>query len=231
MLVLASGYLLLSTSTLATPLELAAARLPHASSLNSTGATALAASNAFQCFDSPFPPPGPFYPIVYSACIDAADAILANVRADVPLTFSRNDNADVQLPWLARCGNCVMTLNVVNEHDEDIIVVEDARTVALALCRTCVGGYYRYGGRTPVGPRGVVWISVYGTRPGTLKATGPATPQPSNAVATRIEPRSPGLLNTSLPSPTSISRSSVLIDGFSCRASSLPKCIHVCSCK
>ena len=204
MFVLASGYLLLRTSAYATPLELAAPRLLNASSLNSTGATASAASNAFQCFDSPFPPPGPFYPIVYSACIDAADAILANVRADVPLLFSRSDNADVQLPWLARCGNCVMTLNVVNEHDEDIIVVQDARTIALALCRMCVGGYYRYGGRTPVGPRGVVWISVSGTRPGIVEATGPATPQLSNAVARYIEPRSPSLLNTSLTSPTNI---------------------------
>lgn len=71
----------------------------------------------------------------------------------------------------------MMTLDVLKEDDEDIMYLQAVHEIALVLCRMCVGGYYRYGGRTPVGPRGVVYISVYGTTPVADEAAGPATAQ------------------------------------------------------
>lgn len=187
--------LLLGSSTVASPLQLAGPNILNASSLDSSGALTSHASNVFQCFTPSFPPPGPFYPIKYPGCTDAADEILANVRGDVPLLFSRSESADIQLPWRARSANCVMALDVLNDDDEDIIGIQDARGIALALCSNCVKGYYRYGGRTPVGPRGVVYISVYGTMPLSVGAASPVAPQPSHVVSTRIERRDPGLLD------------------------------------
>lgn len=98
-----------------------------------------------------------------------------------------------------------MTLNVLNENDEDTMCVGEAHEIALALCRMCVSGYYRYGGRTPVGPRGVVYISVYATGPVTVGATGPQVPQLSGVIARQMKPRSPGSLDISSPATDSTS--------------------------
>ena len=196
--------LLFLSYTVASPLQPSTPTQLKASSLD-VDAPISVGLNAFQCFNPSFPPPGPFYPIKYSECIDAADQIVSNKRADAPSTFSRGENADIRLPWRARGGNYVMTLDVVNDDDDDIMRIQEARGIALALCRMCVGGYYRYGGRTPVGPRGVVFISVYGTAPLAVNAAGPATPQPSRVIlrqiAPRISSRNPRLLNISSLAP------------------------------
>lgn len=194
-----SGWLFLVVSTAATPLQLAATSLLNASSLNSTCATTiLAISNLFQCFTPAFLPPGPFSPIRSSRCIDAADKMLENVRAHVPMIFSRCENADVQLPWRVRSGDCMMSVDVLNKDDVDIMCIQDVHAIALALCRICVRGYYKYGGRTPVGPRAVVYISVYATTTITVEAAGLAAPQTSDVVVGgQIERRGSGLLNAS----------------------------------
>ena len=205
MFVIISGCLLLASSTVANLLQPATLSLLNASSINSTGALTLVTSNAFQCFAPSFPPPGPFYPVQYSGCMDAADNMLGSVRVDVPLTFSRSVNADIQLPWRTRTANCILALDVLDEDEEDILSIREAREIASALCRICVRGYYRYGGRTPVGPRGVVYIAVYGTAPNTVEAAGTVAPEPSHVIAREIEPGDPGLLNASSLAPTGIS--------------------------
>lgn len=202
MFALISGCIFLVSTTVATPVQLAASTLLNASSLESTDASAI---DVIQCFAPPLPPLGPFYPIIYSGCIDAADKMMAHVRGDVPLIFSRSEHADYPLPWRARSGNSMMTLNVLNEDDEDIMCIQDAHRIALTLCHMCVGEYHRYGGRTPVGPRGVVQIAVYATGPITLEATDPAVPQPSLVIARQTEQRDLGLLNTSSHATTNIS--------------------------
>ena len=99
-----------------------------------------------------------------------------------------------------------MSVDVLNERDEEVMSIQDAHEIAVALCRICVSGYYRYGGRTPVGPRGVVYISVYGTTPVPVEAVGAAASQPSHVVARRIEhhitSRDPLAPKTSLLAPT-----------------------------
>ena len=131
--------------------------------------------------------------------------MLSNVQRNVPSIFSRSEDADIQLPWRIRGGNCLLSLDVLNEGDEEIMSIQDAHEIAIALCRICVSGYYRYGGRTPVGPRGVVYISVYGTTPVPVEAVGPAASQPSHVIAKRIghqaESRGPLALETSLLAP------------------------------
>ncbi|KAL9068030.1 MAG: hypothetical protein Q9161_006475 [Pseudevernia consocians] len=204
MFAIISRFLFIVSSTVATHSQLVAPNVVNASSLDKTVAFTSNGWSIFQCFAPPLPPPGPFNPIRYLECTDAADKMMANVRADVPFTFSRSDNADVQLPWRARSGNCVMTMDVLNEDDEDIMCIQEPHGIAVALCRVCVSGYYRYGGRTPVGPRGVVYISVYGTTPITVEAAGPAAPQQSQVVARQIKPGAPGLLNTSSLTTTGI---------------------------
>lgn len=207
MLAIISGFLLLVLSAVAKPLRPALPSLLNASSHISTGASTWPVPNAFQCFNASFPPPGPFYPIKYSGCIDTANKMLANLRRDVPLIFSRSENADIHLPWRTRTANCMIDLDVLDEDEEDIMSIREAHEIASALCRVCVSGFYRYGGRTPVGPRGVVYVSVYGTTPVAVEAasTSAAAPQPSHKIAGRIEPRGPGLISTSPPVPASIS--------------------------
>ena len=204
MLTIISLYLLCVSSTLPAPIQPTTPKLLELS-LVSTNISSLTGLSAFRCFDSTFPPPGPSYPIRYPGCVDAADNMLSNVQINVPSIFSRSEDADVQLPWRIRGGNCLISLDVLNEGDEEIMSIQDAHEIAIALCRICVRGYYRYGGRTPVGPRGVVYISVYGTTPVTVEAIGPAASQPSHVVAKRIEhqieSRGPSALETSFLAP------------------------------
>ena len=91
----------------------------------------------------------------------------------------------------------MMVLDVANQHDEDIMSLRTTHEIALALCSMCVGGYYKYGGTTPVGPRGVVRISVYGTGPMIEGNTDPAASQPSHVIERSIEPGGSGLPDTS----------------------------------
>lgn len=185
---------LLVWPTIAAPPQFIAPSLLNASSINCTNASTLNASNIFRCYTPAFPPPGPFYPITYSRCTNAADELIADVRVDVPLTFNRRENADVRLPWQARSENAMLTLDVLNQDDEDIMCIEEVHRIALALCKICVREYYRCGGTRPVGPRGVVQISVYATGPDTVE---PGLPQTSHVVAQRIERRGLDLLNIS----------------------------------
>ena len=180
MLTIISVCLLLLSSIIATPLQPATSDLINVSSSENTSAVAL---GAFQCFDPSFQPPGPLRRIEYSGCTDAANKMLTNVRVDVPILFSRNQEADFPLPWRVRSQNCMMILDVANQHDEDIMSLQTTHEIALALCSMCVGGYYKQGGTTPVGPRGVVRISVYGTEPLTEENTDPAASQPSHVIA------------------------------------------------
>lgn len=204
MINIVSACLFLVPSTIATDLQLATPSLFNSSSLNYTDASSLNASNVFQCFAPSFPPPGPLHPIIYSGCTDAADKMMANIRADLPAIFGRCENADVHLPWRAYGGNCVMTLDVLTANDEDIMCFREVHDIALLLCRMCVSGYYRYGGRKAVGPRGVVYISVYATGPVTVGAAGPPELQPSALVAKHFKPETPNLPDTSSLATTSL---------------------------
>lgn len=189
------GFLLLLSSAIATPppqLVAPSLNVPPPDRPNTSASNAL---NIFRCFDPEFPPPGPFYPITYSACTETADEFIADARVDVPLTFSRRENADVPLPWRVRSGNAMMTLDVLNQDDEDIMRIKDVHELALALCKMCVRDYYRCGGTTPVGPKGMVHISVYATGSGTVEG---GLPQTSRAAARNLERRGPTVLSPSL---------------------------------
>lgn len=205
MIKIVSAYLFFVPFITATHLQLATPSLFNASSFNHTDASTLNASNVFQCFATSHPPPGPLHPITYSGCTDAADKLMANVRADLPALFGRRQNADVHLPWRALSGNCVMTLDVLDANEEDIMCFRETYDIALLLCTICVKGYYRYGGRTPVGPRGVVFISVYSTGPLTVGATDPPELQSSALVGKQIKPEPPDLPDTLSPANTSLS--------------------------
>ena len=212
MLTIISLYLLYVSLTLAMLIRPTPPKLLEPSLLTTSASSPIGFSN-FQCFDPTFPPPNPSYPILYQGCIDAADSMLSNVQRNVSSIFSRSEDADIRLPWGIRRGNCLINLDVLNEGDEEIMSVQDAHEIAIALCRICVSGYYKYGGRTPVGPRGVVYISVYGTTPITVETMGPAASGPSHVIAKRIghrlESRSPLALKPLLLAPESNSNLSI----------------------
>ena len=209
MFIIISLYLLYVSSALTVPIQPATPK-PLEPSLVRTNTPKLTGFGAFQCFDPTFPPPGPSYPIRYPECVDAADNMLSGVQRNVPSIFSRSEEADIQLPWRIRGGNCVISLDVLNEGDEEIISIQDAHEIAIALCRICVSGYYRYGGRTPVGPRGVVYISVYGTKPVIVGANGPVAPHVvAKRIGHHIEYRVPLAPETSFLAPVGKSNFSI----------------------
>ena len=61
--------------------------------------------------------------------------MLSSGPRNVPSMFSRSEDADIQLPWRIRGGNCLLSLDVLNEGDEEIMSIRDAHEIAIALCR------------------------------------------------------------------------------------------------
>lgn len=118
----------------------------------------------------------------------------------------------------------MIALDVIDQDDEDIMRVTDAHERALVLCRMCADGYYKHGGRTPVGPREVVYISVYGTTPVTVKAADRAAQQSSYAVTKQIKRMDPDLLNTSSTALAGMSvLNSSIADTGDCFSASEPR--------
>jgi len=113
------------------------------------------------CFDASFAPR--LFPAVHQDCIDASQQILKtskNVRGWY--VFSRSSKVQFQLPWVARNGTCVISLDVANDDDKDKFMPWTAYLAALSLANVCVNNEHRLGGKLIIGPHKVVTLMVFG---------------------------------------------------------------------
>ncbi len=79
-----------------------------------------------------------------------------------PILFSRKENRGFQLPRQWRRGNCVISVDMHNDDDEDTFSFLGLATKAGLLNVICVARPPHYGGTVVVGERQVMNISIRG---------------------------------------------------------------------
>ncbi|CAD6585866.1 MAG: hypothetical protein ASARMPREDX12_002145 [Alectoria sarmentosa] len=101
-----------------------------------------------------------------SDCLYAAQQILPKGSPRRAINFTRRRTKGFfQLPKVFRYGTCVISVDVVQDSDEDkfqLLIVYEA---TLDLIRTCVAGFYHAGGTIFVGPKKLVYVLVFGRIP------------------------------------------------------------------
>lgn len=113
------------------------------------------------CFNTPTPRRG-LHPAKLEDCLDAIHALSRLQDPWRRVIFARRKRIGFPLPKVVRNGTCVISIDVMNDADADImwpqIVYSKAREIALA----CTQGAFRFGGRAKTGPKMVVDVLVFG---------------------------------------------------------------------
>lgn len=77
--------------------------------------------------------------------------------------FGRGSRATYKLPKTFRIGTCVVNLDMVRPEQIDFLTLSEVQQAALVLARQCVTGVlYKAGGIVAVGPRKVLYITMFG---------------------------------------------------------------------
>ena len=112
-------------------------------------------------------------PAQVNDCYQAALLFRQKGSLTRPLIFTRKPTRSVfPLPQVLRAGTCVISVDVVNDDDEDEFPLEVANNGALQLAMDCVWGSSHVGGKKFVGPKKVVYVMVFGRNPSATSAAG-----------------------------------------------------------
>ena len=128
------------------------------------------------CFDPPMPRAG-LYPTNLEDCWYAAQALLDDQDPYRQRTFKRPGRGmpGTKLPIVIRHDTCVISIDVFNDVEKDHISPWQLYTATFDLARDCTQGLHRLGGRTTVGPKKVINVTVCGRfRPVLIGASEPA---------------------------------------------------------
>ena len=112
-------------------------------------------------------------PAQVNDCYQAALLFRQKGSLTRPLVFTRKPTRSVfPLPQVLRAGTCVISVDVVNDDDEDEFTLEVANNGALGIAMDCVWGSSHVGGKKFVGPKKVVYVMVFGRNPPPISAAG-----------------------------------------------------------
>ena len=113
------------------------------------------------CFNPTTPYRG-LYPAKEQDCLNAAKDVFDIRDAFRPTTFARRGRDGFKLPKVVRNATCVISIDVMNDSDEDYFQPWLVYIAALDIAHRCTQGAFRYGGRTTTGPKKVVDVLVFG---------------------------------------------------------------------
>ena len=137
------------------------------------------------------------YPAKQEDCFNALNEIFWFKSPFRSTTFSRRYNAGFRLPRVIRNETCVISIDVVNDTDEDIFKPVQVYVTAREIALRCTQGTLRYGGRTITRPKMVIDVMVLGrVWPLESGAVEPVTLESAVVVAgERLTSRGSTLLN------------------------------------
>lgn len=113
------------------------------------------------CFNPATPRRG-LYPAKLEDCLNAAEELISIRNPFRSVTFARRKIVGFPLPKVVRNGTCVISIDVINDADQDIFRPWQVYITARELALRCVQGAFDLGGRTMTGPRKVVDVLVFG---------------------------------------------------------------------
>ena len=150
------------------------------------------------CFDAASDPR--LIPASLYDCLHAAQQITQKGSLTRPITLTRRNTKRVfRLPQVFRSGTCIISVDVDNDDDEDKFPIGTVHQAALDLSMRCVGGFYHNGGKIFVGPRKLLYVTVFGRTPPpapTDEALVPAAPNAHRTIARDSGGNASSLLNS-----------------------------------
>lgn len=173
-------FLYLSFGLLASssPLQLLSPQLLSTTSLDSTlsslNLTNHLAPNATtvigktDCFIQPHRPGAPtLFETDYNDCLVAVTVLLAEKSVSTPYIFSRRPDAEVRLPYAKSFRTCKIIIDILDDAETDRLRwrdIGDRLEAPRGVLKKCLGqgSLPPLGGRTPVGPKGIMQAIVVG---------------------------------------------------------------------
>ena len=120
--------------------------------------------NMIGCFAREAASRQPIAPTTYKACYDIVRRLVHHDKAEAAMTFSRKPDAGFRVPehWVS--GNCVLTIDMDSDNDEETLSFKDLAIDAGTVMVRCVMIPPHLGGTTIVGQRKSMNVTVFGYR-------------------------------------------------------------------
>ena len=139
--------------------------LPTPLSLGQTNGTLENALNATvtteNCFDKSLA--SRLFPAQHTDCANAVKNILHVAKRNFAFyTFARDGRPAFKLPWTARHGTCIVSLDVVGDEDREYMTPWKVYAAAMGLANVCVNGQNVLGGKLAFEPNNVLVLMVFG---------------------------------------------------------------------
>lgn len=106
----------------------------------------------------------PVAPTTFKECYELVKRLVHHDKAEAAMIFSRKPGAGFRVPdhWVS--GNCVLTIDMESDSDEEILSFKDLAVDAGAVMVRCVMSPPHLGGTVIVGRRRSMNVTVFGYR-------------------------------------------------------------------
>ena len=151
--------------TFATPLQLHVPTLFNSAQISSTTLPLINATltNATFVKEEPCFLPSPDRLPVKSADCEKAAREMARGKGDRIYNLGRGSGVTYQLPKSFINGTCFLTLDMIYEDETDGLRFPQIQEAVDVLARRCASTYFDRGGIVAVGPRKVLYVTIFGT--------------------------------------------------------------------
>ena len=121
-------------------------------------------SNVIGCFAREAAFRQPVAPTTFKACYEIVKRLVHHDKAEAAMIFSRKPGAGFRVPehWVS--GNCVLTIDMDSDNDEETLSFKDLAVDAGTVMVRCVMSPPHLGGTTIVGQRKSMNVTVFGYR-------------------------------------------------------------------
>ena len=106
----------------------------------------------------------PIAPTTFKACYELVKRLVHHDKAEAAMIFSRKPEAGFRVPehWVS--GNCVLTIDMDSDNDEETLSFKDLAVDAGTVMVRCVMNPPHLGGTILVGRRKSMNVTVFGYR-------------------------------------------------------------------
>lgn len=102
------------------------------------------------------------HPTTFNACKKVISWLVSHDKTEGLITFSRTPGVGYKVPAQWMSGNCVVGIDMRSDNDVDAVSFHDIAVDAYAVALTCIIYEPHLGGTRPVGPRGVMNVTLWG---------------------------------------------------------------------
>ena len=112
------------------------------------------------------PPPGrQHFTTIYKQCFEGIKDLAKLDKAYAPIVFSRKPGAGYRVPERWITGTCYIHIDMHSDDDEDFLSFHEIAVEAGVINAACVARPPHLGGTSPVGPKRVMNVTIFGVRP------------------------------------------------------------------